>query len=66
MENENLNWIKASASNSQGNCVQLATGPDGGVLMRDSKNPQGPRLEFTRGEIAAFLDGAKRGEFDLI
>jgi hypothetical protein len=32
--------------------------------MRDSKNPNGPALEFSRQEIAAFLDGAHKGEFD--
>ncbi|MCG5214675.1 DUF397 domain-containing protein [Streptosporangium sp. KLBMP 9127] len=31
--------------------------------MRDSKNPAGPVLRFTHGEWAAFLDGAKSGEF---
>jgi hypothetical protein len=32
--------------------------------MRDSKDPNSPVLTFTHQEWAAFLDGAKRGEFD--
>lgn len=58
-----LRWRKAAASTAQGNCVELA-GIDGGVLVRDSKDPQGPVLSFTRAELAAFLDGVKGGEFD--
>ena len=34
------------------------------IEVRDSKDPDGPVLRFTVDEIAAWLDGAKRGEFD--
>jgi hypothetical protein len=34
------------------------------VAVRDSKDPHGPILRFTRAEWAAFLDGAKTSEFD--
>lgn len=33
--------------------------------VRDSKNPDGPRLEFTREEWAAFLAAVKAGEFNV-
>jgi hypothetical protein len=33
------------------------------ILLRDSKDPD-TVLRYTRPELAAFLDGAKRGEFD--
>jgi uncharacterized protein DUF397 len=56
-------WKKASASNANDNCVEMAR--DGElVLVRDSKNPHGPVLAYTKKEISAWLDGAKRGEFD--
>jgi hypothetical protein len=45
------------------NCVEVAA-IDGGIAVRDSKDPAGPVLHFTRGEILAFLQGAKAGEFD--
>ncbi|MFI1380784.1 DUF397 domain-containing protein [Embleya sp. NPDC020886] len=56
-------WIKASASNQNGTCVELADLPEG-VAMRDSKNPALPALRYTRDELAAFIAGAKAGEFD--
>jgi hypothetical protein len=37
---------------------------DGMILVRDSKNPQDPPQRYTRAEMDAFLDGAKKGEFD--
>jgi hypothetical protein len=56
-----LQWRKASASGFSG-CVELA--PFDGILIRDSKDPDGPVLAYSREEVAAFIDGAKRGEFD--
>ena len=57
-------WIKASASNDQGACVEQRR-HDGVVEVRDTKdNGTGPVLRFTEAEYAAWLDGAKSGEFD--
>jgi hypothetical protein len=61
---EGLSWIKSSLSFSNGNCVQVAGLPDGGVAMRDSKDPGGPVLRFTAGEWRAFRGGTLLGEFD--
>ncbi|MFD3950189.1 DUF397 domain-containing protein [Streptomyces albidoflavus] len=58
-----VEWLKARASNRDGNCVELAK-LEGGVGMRNSRFPEGPALVYSESEIAAFLDGAKRGEFD--
>jgi hypothetical protein len=60
---ENYSWIKASASNHQGECVEVQRADDA-VLVRDSTDPDGPTLRFTPGEFAAWIDGAKKGEFD--
>ena len=57
-------WTKATASNSGGNCVQ-ARRTSGGVEVSDSKEPAGPVLSYTDAEWTAFLDGARKGEFDL-
>ena len=59
-----LSWIKSSLSFSNGNCVEVASLPDGGVGVRDSKDPSGPVLRFTPGEWNAFIGGARNGEFD--
>jgi hypothetical protein len=58
-----LVWVKASRSYGIGECVELAADGDM-IALRDSKNPAVPYLRFTRSEMAAFLDGARRGEFD--
>jgi len=60
---QELKWRKATVSNANGQCVELARTADG-VAVRDSKDPDGPRLYFTRGEFAAWADGVMRGEFD--
>lgn len=57
-------WQKSRLSNSQGQCVELARLPDGGVAVRNSRFPDGPALIYTRAEIAALFDGVKEGEFD--
>ncbi|NJC68176.1 DUF397 domain-containing protein [Planosporangium thailandense] len=57
-------WRKSTRSGNQGQCVEVRT-LGGRVEVRDSKDPDGPVLAFTSGEWAAFLDGAKGGEFDL-
>ena len=56
-------WRKAQSSIANGACVEAAP-MNGMVAIRDSKNPQGPMLTYTAGEWRAFLDGAKKGEFD--
>lgn len=55
-------WHKSSASGDQG-CVEVSRGR-AHVWVRDSKNPSGPVLWFTNEEWTAFLEGARRGEFD--
>lgn len=57
-------WVKSSLSFSNGNCLEVAGLPDGGVGVRDSKHPDGPVLVFTPAEWHAFLGGARLGEFD--
>ena len=57
-------WRKSVYSNSQGNCVELAKLPDGGVAVRNSRFPGGPALIYTRDEIKALILGVKDGEFD--
>jgi hypothetical protein len=61
--NSGPTWTKASGSSNNGGCVEVAA-IDDMVAVRDSKNPDGPPLLFTRREIAYFLDGVKTGEFD--
>ena len=59
-------WVKSSRSGpTGGNCVEVAFLADGGVAMRNSRDPEGSALIFTRAEWDAFLGGARDGEFGL-
>ncbi len=57
-------WVKSRHSNAEGNCVEVASLVGGGVALRNSRDPDGPALVYTPAEVAAFLAGAKDGEFD--
>jgi hypothetical protein len=35
------------------------------VAVRDSKDPDGPKLAFSHADWRAFVAGVKAGEFDL-
>jgi hypothetical protein len=59
-----LTWQKSSLTANNGECFELAPLPDGGVAVRDSKNPSRPHLCFTAGEWAAFKGGIAKGDFD--
>jgi Domain of unknown function (DUF397) len=57
-------WIKAQRSAEQGSCAEMRY-HEGMIEVRDTKDQgSGPVLRFTVDELAAWLDGAKRGEFD--
>ena len=58
-----LVWRKAQRSTTNGSCVEIAS-VAGKIAVRDSKDPGGPVLVYTPNEFSAFLDGAKKGEFD--
>jgi hypothetical protein len=58
-----LSFRKSSYSGEEGNCVEMATHPDGAAL-RDSKKPD-VVLFFDRAAVADFIDSVKAGEFEL-
>jgi hypothetical protein len=64
-QNSDLVWHKALQSGLS-NCVQVAQLTDGGVAIRDSKDPSGPHLRYTAAEWEAFRDGMKSGDFDRL
>lgn len=43
-------------------CVEVAS-ERGEILVRDSKDPNGPVLRFSRQEWIAFADGLRAGDF---
>jgi hypothetical protein len=44
--------------------VEMALLPEGSIAMRNARHPGGPALIYTHAEIAAFIAGAKDGDFD--
>lgn len=59
-------WVKSSVSAGNGACVEVAKGSEDEVLLRNSRDPDGPVHSFTKAEWVAFLAGVKAGEFDAI
>ncbi len=59
-----VTWRKSVRSGAYGNCVELAVLAGGEIAVRNSRFPDGPALVYTRAEIAAFVAGARDGEFD--
>ncbi|MEV7777421.1 DUF397 domain-containing protein [Kitasatospora sp. NPDC088351] len=61
-EEQPARWRKSSYSNGQGgDCIEVDDNRPGTV--RDSKDPDGPRLRFTPDAWAAFIHAAVDGEF---
>ncbi|MEV4247935.1 DUF397 domain-containing protein [Streptosporangium canum] len=77
MDLSRAEWRKSRFSgNNGGDCVEVAElkdVPDGPghkaghtdlIAVRDSKDPEGPKLFFTPAEWDAFVNGVKANEFD--
>lgn len=56
-------WRKSTRSGEAGNCVEVARRPES-VAVRDSKNPDGPRLEFVADTWRDFIGSVRAGAFD--
>ncbi|CAL9301958.1 DUF397 domain-containing protein [Streptomyces sp. SudanB182_2057] len=58
-----IQWQKSSFStDAEGNCLEVAI-QDDVILVRESDAPD-MVIRTTRAKLAAFLKGAKAGEFD--
>lgn len=58
-----MSWQRSSWCSSH-SCVEVGHLPDGGVAVRDGKQPaSAPVLVFTTEEWEAFISGVNAGEF---
>jgi Domain of unknown function (DUF397) len=60
-----VGFTKSTESSVTDACVEVGK-DDVAVHVRDSKNPEGPCLHFTKGEWDAFIEGVHKREFDLV
>ncbi|GII96868.1 DUF397 domain-containing protein [Sinosporangium siamense] len=59
-------WRKATKSASnQGDCLEVAPLSGGRVAIRDTESPEQPPFVVRASVWEAFVDGAKKGEFDF-
>ena len=59
------NWRKAQRSKNYGDCAEVS-GSDGIIAMRDSKDRQGPVIEYPAASWQAFIVSAKSGALDAL
>ncbi|MEU8569544.1 DUF397 domain-containing protein [Streptomyces pathocidini] len=59
-------WRKPWSGGNGGSCLEAMRLSDGRVALRQSTDPDGPALIYTRNEISAFIEGAKAGEADFL
>ncbi|MDY0812393.1 DUF397 domain-containing protein [Kitasatospora purpeofusca] len=58
-------WRKSTYSGPDNECVEGADGLSGVIPVRDSKDPEGPVLQFAGDARAEFVTALRAGEFPL-
>ena len=58
-------WFKSSYSSANGACVEVAQNLPGIVAVRDSKDPDGPKLFISPADWQTLVSGVKGGKFSL-
>jgi len=63
-----VQWRRAGGEGAAAGAdgVEMARLPDGQIAVRNSADPDGPALIYTRAEIEALIGGAQDGDFDAL
>jgi hypothetical protein len=59
-----LDWTRSSFSLGNGDCVECARTTTGNIVVRDSKDLNGPVMTFTATEWRTFISRVRHGDFD--
>jgi hypothetical protein len=62
--NSAFSWTKSSYSGANA-CVEIAVPTAAAIAVRDSKDPEGPRLTFDNSSWHSFVSDLSAGAFDL-
>ncbi|MEU8344603.1 protein of unknown function [Actinomadura meyerae] len=62
---DDLAWRKSRHSANNGGCVEVGACGRGGTAVRDSKDPDGPKLAFSTASWRAFHAEVLAGRHDL-
>jgi hypothetical protein len=57
-------WRKSTHSTGNGECVEAASSR-GDIAVRDSKQPDGPKVRYSEPAWRSFLAATKLGNFDI-
>ncbi|MUN39800.1 DUF397 domain-containing protein [Actinomadura litoris] len=64
LDPSSVSWRKSTKSGSEGGtCVEVATA-ESLIALRDSKDPEGPRLEFGRRAFGVLVSEIRAGHYD--
>ncbi|WP_030617024.1 DUF397 domain-containing protein [Streptomyces sclerotialus] len=63
--NSAFSWKKSSYSGGNGACVEIAVPAAEAIAVRDSKDPDGPRLTFDTAAWSTFVAEVGAGTYDL-
>ena len=58
-------WRKATASQNNGGCVEVAANLPGVIAIRDSKRPADGAHVVSEAAFAAFVADARAGRYDI-
>ncbi|MFF7588722.1 DUF397 domain-containing protein [Kitasatospora purpeofusca] len=61
-----VSWRKSSYSGNGGNCVEIAPDFVDFLPVRDSKDPEGPTLNFPTDAWRSFVAAVQAGEFGSV